>query len=144
MYKKAYSNKRKFALDKIEKVMQLENYVDIPAKNIAMEIILKNTKQPMVLQFMIFGSAQFLVPFLVTYYQDKPFFINEYHQWVFWLQFPSQMMFQFALFMLFNSMNVILYQKYNYSQTLTTMLKNEMRSYYKLPNEMPQLNIHNP
>ena len=39
IYKKAYSNKRKFAIGKVEKIMQLENYVGIPGKNILMEII---------------------------------------------------------------------------------------------------------
>ena len=35
-------------------------------------------------------------------------------------------------------------QKKNYTETLQTMLQNEMRGYYKPEHEMPQVNIHSP
>ena len=41
-FKKAFVNKEKFYIEKIEKIMMLEDYVKIPAKNIAMEIIMNN------------------------------------------------------------------------------------------------------
>ena len=37
-----FSNKNVFHIEKIEKIMQLEDYVDIQGKNIAMEIIINN------------------------------------------------------------------------------------------------------
>ena len=61
-FNKAYSNKSKFYLEKIEKIMMLEDYVDIPAKNIAMEIIMRNQKRPMFMQFAFWAMAQFLIP----------------------------------------------------------------------------------
>lgn len=41
-FSKFYSNKTTFHIEKIFKIMMLEDYVDIPGKHIAMEIILKN------------------------------------------------------------------------------------------------------
>ena len=41
-------NKTNFAIDKVEQIMQLDDYTEIPAKHLAMEIIIKNNdKKPM-------------------------------------------------------------------------------------------------
>ena len=124
--------------------MQLENYVNIPGKNIAMEIIMNNNNQPILIQFLIFSVYQFLIPISVSYFTDTPFFSNDYHYYVFWLQFPTQLYYQCLGLFLFYSMNILMFRKKCYSQTLLTMLKNEMRSYYNVNHEMPQINIHSP
>ena len=46
MFSKSYSNKTKFAVDKVEDMMHLDKYVTIPMKNIAFEIIMKNKTNP--------------------------------------------------------------------------------------------------
>ena len=104
-FKKAYSNKSKFYLEKIDKIMMLEDYVDIPAKNIALEIIVNNQNSPAFMQFAFITMAQFLIPLGVSFWTEKPFFDNEWHKLVFWLQFPNQLVLQFMMVVLFNSMN---------------------------------------
>ena len=49
-FKRVYSNKKEFHIEKIEKIMQLEEYVDIPGNHIAMEIILNNSIQSILKQ----------------------------------------------------------------------------------------------
>ena len=41
-FNKAFSNKNRFYREKIEKVMMVEEYEEIPAKHLAMEIIMRN------------------------------------------------------------------------------------------------------
>ena len=53
-FKRAYSNKKEFDVQKIEKILEMENYKDIDGKNIAMEIILNNSKKPMFIQYLFF------------------------------------------------------------------------------------------
>ena len=55
MFSKAFSNKTKFAVEKVEKIMNLDECVKIPLKNIAFEIIMKNKKKPSFVQYMFFG-----------------------------------------------------------------------------------------
>ena len=64
--------------------MNLECYEKVPAKNIAIEILLKNQKPPMFFQYFFWTFAQFLV-FAVQYYFDKPIFVNDYQKYIFWL-----------------------------------------------------------
>ena len=104
-FKKVFVNKDKFYIEKVEKIMMLEDYVTVPAKHIAIEIILNNNKPPMLPQYMFWALFQFTIPVAVSYIMDTPFFANDYHYYVFWLQFPTQLFMQLAMFMLFNSMN---------------------------------------
>lgn len=117
--------------------MKLEEFEDIPAINIALEIILNNMKTPMYTQLIIITIFQLLIPVIIAYIEEKDTFINNYDQTIYWLHFPCRFMLYLFNLVLFNSMNILMFHKMKYMQTLFTMLDNTHRDFYGLEFEMP-------
>ena len=84
-FQKAYHNKFEFHIEKIQKIMILEEYVEIPGSHMAIEIIQKCRKEILYKHSFFWVIAQFTVPVLASYLSGQPYFDNNYHKITFWL-----------------------------------------------------------